>query len=50
MSKVNYDACTAGIKRLHIIEGAGHGLAFPVGRDSYLNELRDFFDPIIEAK
>ena len=50
MSKVNYDDCTAPIKRFHIIEGAGHGLAFPVGRDDYLNELRDFFDPITEAK
>lgn len=46
MSEKNYDDCSARIKRLHIIKGAGHGLAFPVGRDNYLNELRDFFDPI----
>ena len=50
MSVKNYDDCSARIKRLHIIKGAGHGLAFPVGRDNYLNELRDFFDPITEAK
>jgi fermentation-respiration switch protein FrsA (DUF1100 family) len=50
MSEKNYDACSSKNKRLHIIEGAGHGLAFPVGRDNYLRELRNFFDPITDAK
>lgn len=43
MSKENYDACTSEKKRLVIIEGAGHGLCFPVNQSLYLNELREFF-------
>ena len=47
MSERNYAACSAENKKYVVIKGAGHGLAFPVGRDGYLKELRTFFDPII---
>ena len=46
MSKTNYEACTAETKRFVVIEGAAHGLAYPVALDGYLKELKDFFDPI----
>ena len=46
MSKINYEACSAEKKKFVIIEGAPHGLAFPVARDKYLDILREFFDPI----
>lgn len=44
MSRKNYDACTAR-KKLVMVPGAGHGLAFPVDEESYLQALRDFFGP-----
>lgn len=44
MSKQNYEACSAERKRFVIIKGAAHGLAYPVGLDSYLDELRTFFE------
>lgn len=43
MSVQNYDACVSR-KRLVKIKGAGHGLCFPVDPDSYLAEMRAFFD------
>lgn len=46
MSKTNYEACSAEKKKFVIIEGAPHGLAYPVARDKYLDILREFFDPI----
>lgn len=46
MSEENYAACTAAHKKLAVIPGAGHGLAFPVGRELYLAHLREFFAPI----
>ena len=36
------DLCTAPHKKLITIHGAGHGLAFPVGRDEYVAELKQF--------
>ncbi len=42
MSKVNYDACPSR-KELVIIPNAGHGLAYPVAPEKYLNALREFF-------
>jgi fermentation-respiration switch protein FrsA (DUF1100 family) len=45
MSKRNYEACTAR-KNLVIIEGAGHGLAFPVAQEKYVNEIKEFFKSI----
>jgi fermentation-respiration switch protein FrsA (DUF1100 family) len=50
MSEKNHADCSADYKRLTIMKGAAHGLAFPVGRDGYLEQLRDFFDPIIKNK
>ena len=44
MSRVNYEACTAR-KMLVTVPGAGHGLAFPVEPERYLQVLRDFFGP-----
>ena len=44
MSRVNFDAC-AGRKRLVTIPGAGHGLAYAVEPDRYVEELYDFFGP-----
>lgn len=50
MSVDNYNACGAKVKKFISIEGAAHGLAFPVARDGYLKELREFFDPITNLK
>lgn len=44
MSQVNYDAC-ASRKKLVIIPGAGHGLCYPVGMETYMKEVRAFFGP-----
>ncbi len=43
MSKINYEAC-ASRKKLVIIEGAGHGLAYPVSPARYLKEAKAFFE------
>ena len=42
MSVRLYEACASEKKKLVIIPGAGHGLAFPVGRDEYVNALAEF--------
>ena len=44
MSSENFEAC-AGRKRLVTIPGAGHGLAYAVEPDRYVQELYDFFGP-----
>lgn len=36
------EVCTGRHKKLVTIHGAGHGLAFPVGRDEYVNALKEF--------
>ena len=41
MSVECFEACNAP-KKLVTIEGAGHGLAFPVNREKYINSLHDF--------
>lgn len=46
MSIANYEACSASKKKLYIVEGADHGLAYVVAGDGYLDELHAFFDPI----
>ena len=46
MSERNYEACSADRKKLVIIKGAAHGLAYPIGLDDYLNVLREFFEPV----
>lgn len=47
MSEENFAACTSE-KRLVLIEGAGHGLAYPIDREKYLSEMRDFFAPLLK--
>ena len=42
MSLANYDACTSK-KKLLIVEGAGHGLAYPKQPEKYMTALREFF-------
>ena len=42
MSERLYNECNCEKKRLVTINGAGHGLAYPVGRDEYIEELRKF--------
>ena len=42
MSRRLYEACASEKKQLVIIPDAGHGLAFPVGRDAYVNALAEF--------
>lgn len=43
MSVECFNACKAK-KKIVTIEGAGHGLAFPVNREKYVESLRDFED------
>lgn len=42
MSDALYEACVSKHKKIVKIHGAGHGLAFPVGRELYVNALADF--------
>ena len=49
MSKVNYDACPTH-KKLVTIPGAGHGLCYLVDPEGYIAQLKEFFDPIVNAK
>ena len=44
MSRACFDAC-ASRKKLLTIPGAGHGLAYPVAPDAYVEALREFFGP-----
>ena len=46
MSRQNYDACKS-TKRLFTVPGAGHGLSYPVNPESYLSELKEFFEPFL---
>ena len=47
MSAENYNACTSP-KRLVMIKGADHGLAFPADQQSYVDEIERFFAPYLE--
>ena len=42
MSRRNFEACSSE-KKIVIIKGAGHGLAFPADEEAYLQALREFF-------
>ena len=42
MSEQLYEACGAEHKKIVTIDGAGHGLAFPVNEEKYLCALREF--------
>lgn len=43
MSVRNYEACASERKRLVTVKGAGHGLAYPCNKETYVSELKDFF-------
>lgn len=43
MSRRNYDICKSR-KKLIMIPGAGHGLAYPVEQALYLKEVKEFFE------
>ncbi len=46
MSEECYNICSSEHKHLLKIEGAGHGLAFPLSQEKYINEVKSFFgDP-----
>ncbi len=47
MSEANFKACAAP-KKLVLIKGAGHGLAFPADEEYYIKEAREFFREHIE--
>ena len=42
MSERLYEICSSEHKRFVSVKGAGHGLAFPVDKEGYLNALREF--------
>lgn len=42
MSQKLYNSCSSSKKRLVTVDGAGHGLAYPVDKEKYLSALRDF--------
>ncbi len=42
MSEQLYEACRSEKKKLVKVDGAAHGLAFPVAREKYLEALKDF--------
>ena len=46
MSRENYQASSAVIKRFLTITGAGHGISYIVDRKKYLTELFEFLDKI----
>lgn len=48
MSRRNYEACQSP-KKLLTVPNAGHGLSYPVNPEAYLEALREFFGPILEA-
>ena len=45
MSEQNFEACAAK-KKLVIVKGAGHGIAYPVDKEYYLKEAKEFFEEI----
>ena len=46
MSKANFDACP-NQKALVTIPGAGHGLCYPADPETYIAQLKAFFDSIL---
>ena len=42
MSRELYEACAAEHKKFVTIKGAGHGIAYPVNKELYLESLREF--------
>jgi hypothetical protein len=46
MSVKNHAVCTSH-KKLITVHGAGHGLAYPADVATYLKEVGEFFEPIL---
>ncbi len=42
MSRRLYEVCSSKNKKFVTIKGAGHGLAYPVDKEKYINSLREF--------
>lgn len=42
MSRTLHDLCAAPHKKLVLVDGVGHGLAFPADREGYYSALREF--------
>jgi fermentation-respiration switch protein FrsA (DUF1100 family) len=42
MSANMYKACASQHKKLVLVPRAGHGLAYPIDIDNYLNAVREF--------
>ena len=42
MSEELYKACASKHKALIFIKGAGHGIAYPADKETYLDALRKF--------
>ncbi len=47
MSVRNFEACSADIKKLITVHGAGHGVAYPTDSEKYLAQIGDFFDRVL---
>jgi len=45
MSKEVFEKCKTA-KKLVLISGAGHGLAYPLDKELYLNSIREFENSI----
>ncbi len=48
MSAESYNACASKHKKLLKIEGAGHGLAFPMSQERYIREVGEFYEKALE--
>lgn len=44
MTRENFEAC-ASKKQLVLVPGAGHGLSYPMNREEYIRQARQFFHP-----
>lgn len=49
MSRKNFELCSAK-KKLVIVPGAGHGLAYMKNPEGYLTALTEFFSPLIDKQ
>ncbi|MBE6543706.1 MAG: alpha/beta hydrolase [Ruminococcaceae bacterium] len=48
MSVQNFEACASSYKKLITIDGAGHGLCYPVDPEKYLSEMESFFSKVLK--
>ena len=49
MTKESYRACS-GLKKLLLVEGAGHGVSFLVDRDRYIREIKGFLSVCLDKE